>query len=119
MSSNPQVGNSIEKETPACPFDMPLHRGDWGDDIFDESGKQVATLYGDERKPETAAQRDYLVHAANCHAGMLAALKAFSDFTALFGRNYRPEWFTDDDAWAAYVKADELRIAAIAKAGGQ
>lgn len=116
-AATPTPNTSLEKATPVvCPFEMPLHPGDWGDDILDGNEDQVVTLYGDERLPETLAQRDYLIRAVNSFGDMLAALKAFSDFTALFGRDHRPEWFTDDDAWAAYVKADELRIAAIAKA---
>jgi hypothetical protein len=47
---------------------------------------------------------------AALNAELLEALKAYGELTALFGRNHRPDWWTDDQAWQAYVTADEKRI---------
>jgi len=54
---------------------LPVRAGDYGDDIVDSRDNPLATLYGDEREPETAAQRDYIVRAVNSFDDMLAALK--------------------------------------------
>jgi hypothetical protein len=67
---------STPEATRPVPFEMPLQRGDYGDDICDDRGKLVANLYGDERDPKTVAQRDYVVRAVNSYDDMLAALKA-------------------------------------------
>jgi len=56
---------STQEPNRNAPFALPLRAGDYDDDILDGNEKQIATMYGDERDPKTAAQRDYVIAAVN------------------------------------------------------
>jgi hypothetical protein len=50
-------------------------------------------------------------------AGLLSAAKLGRKLCPLLGGlNHRPSWFTEDDAWEAWVNLDEALRAAIAEA---
>jgi hypothetical protein len=69
---------STPEATRPTPFDLPLQRGDYGDDILDNAGRLTVNLYGDGRDPKTDAQRDYVLRAVNSYDDMLSALKAMT-----------------------------------------